>query len=113
VVVTIIVTIAILAILVFLVVWGFGLVVQWLINNTDRLQTLYSQATEWLDGHGISIATLVADNYSPGWVTCGRRLGKNFLTFCSIGRVRSRVRPVCAADVAAGPNALRGSGPNR
>ena len=68
VVVTIIVTIAILAILVFLVVWGFGLVVQWLINNTDRLQTLYSQATEWLDGHGISIATLVADNYSPGWI---------------------------------------------
>jgi len=68
VVVTIIVTIAILAILVFLVVWGFGLVVQWLINNTDRLQTLYSQATEWLDGHGISIATLVADSYSPGWI---------------------------------------------
>jgi len=47
------------------------------------------------------------------WVTCGRRLGKDFLTFCSIGRVRSRVRPVDAAGVAAGPNALRGSGPNR
>jgi hypothetical protein len=28
--------------------------------------------------------------------TCGRRPGKNFLTFCSIGRVRSRVRPVTA-----------------
>jgi hypothetical protein len=52
---------------------------------------------------------------SPLWVTCGRRLGKNFLTLRSIGRVRSRVRPVDAADVplAAGPNALRGSGPNR
>jgi len=47
------------------------------------------------------------------WVTCGRRPGKNFLTFCSIGRVRSRVRPVDAARIAAGPNALRGSGPNR
>ena len=32
--------------------------------------------------------------------------------FCSIGRVRSRVRPVDAARMAAGPNALRGSGPN-
>src|SRR5271163_2323476 len=31
---------------------------------------------------------------------------------CSIGRVRSRVRPVDAARMAAGPNALRGSGPN-
>lgn len=68
VVVTIVVTIAILAILVFLVVWGFGLVVQWLVNNTDRLQTLYSQATEWLESHGISIAALLADNYSPGWI---------------------------------------------
>ena len=48
--------------------WGFGLVVQWLVNNTGRLQTLYSQATEWLEGHGVSIATLVADNYSPGWI---------------------------------------------
>ena len=47
------------------------------------------------------------------WVTCGRRLGKDFLTFSSFGRVRSRVRPVGAARVAAGPNALRGSGPNR
>jgi hypothetical protein len=40
-------------------------------------------------------------------------LGKNFLTFCSIGRVRSRVRPVDAAGVAAGANALRGSGPKQ
>jgi hypothetical protein len=48
-----------------------------------------------------------------GWVTCGRRPGKNFLTFCSIGRVRSRVRPVDAAGMAAGPNALRGSGPKQ
>jgi hypothetical protein len=32
---------------------------------------------------------------------------------CSIGRVRSRVRPVDAAGVAAGPNALRGSGPKQ
>jgi len=32
---------------------------------------------------------------------------------CSIGRVRSRVRPVDAARLAAGPNAVRGSGPNR
>jgi hypothetical protein len=47
------------------------------------------------------------------WVTCGRRLGKNFLPLLQIGRVRSRVRPVCAARVAAGHNALRRSGPYR
>src|SRR6202047_3814455 len=49
----------------------------------------------------------------PLWVTCGRRPGKTLLTFCSIGRVRSRVRPVDAAGMAAGPNALRGSGPKQ
>jgi len=44
---------------------------------------------------------------------CGRRLiDKSFLTECSIGRVRSCVRPVDAARMAAGPNAQRGSGPN-
>src|SRR5262245_59516185 len=57
--VTIVATLAIIAILVFLVVWGFGLVVQWLISNIDRLQTLYAQATEWLDSHGVSITNLV------------------------------------------------------
>lgn len=46
-------------------------------------------------------------------VTCGRRLGKCFLTLVQHWSVRSRVRPVDAALVTAGPNALRGSGPNR
>jgi hypothetical protein len=40
-------------------------------------------------------------------------LARAFLTLVQIGRVRSRVRPVDAAGMAAGPNALRGSGPNR
>jgi len=57
-VVTIVVTLAILAILIFLVVWGFGLVFQWVISNTDRIQTLYAQATEWLDSHGVSVTNL-------------------------------------------------------
>jgi len=66
--VTIIVTLAVIAVLVFLVVWGFGLVVQWLIANTDRLQILYLQATEWLDSHGVSITGLMADSYNPGLI---------------------------------------------
>jgi len=66
--VTIIVTLAVIAVLVFLVVWGFGLVVQWLIAITDRLQILYLQATEWLDSHGVSITGLMADSYNPGLI---------------------------------------------
>ena len=63
-----VVTLAIIAVLVFLVVWGFGLVVQWLVNNTTRLQTLYTQATEWLDGHGVSITSLLVDTHNPGCI---------------------------------------------
>jgi len=66
--VTIIITIAVIAVLAFLVVWGLGLVVQWLIANTDRLQLLYLQATEWLDSHGVSITGLVADSYNPSLI---------------------------------------------
>ncbi len=72
-VVTIVVTLAVIAVLVFLVVWGFGLVVQWFIGNTDRFQALYAQATGWLDGHGVSITSLVADSYNPGWIVAAIR----------------------------------------
>ena len=72
-VVTIVITLAVIAVLVFLVVWGFGRVVQWVINNTDRFQALYVQATEWLDGHGVSITSMVADSYNPSWIVSAVR----------------------------------------
>jgi len=71
--VTIVVTLAIIVVLVFLVVWGFGLVGQWLVGNTDRLQVLYLQATEWLDSHGVSITGLVADSFNPGMIVSAIR----------------------------------------
>jgi len=67
-VVTIFVTLSVIALLVLLLVWGFGLVVQWLINNTARFQALQAQATDWLDAHGIEIRSLMADNYNPSWL---------------------------------------------
>src|SRR5215468_10098126 len=67
-IVTIVVTLALIAALAFIVVWGMSHVVEWLVNNTDRFQALYVQATEWLDGHGVSITSLVADSYNPSWM---------------------------------------------
>src|SRR5438067_7522886 len=47
-------------------------------------------------------------------VMCGRRrLGKNFLSCCSIGRVRVMCPACLCGGEAAGHNAMRGSGPNR
>jgi len=70
---TIVVTLSLIALLAFIVVWGMSLVIQWLVNNTDRFQALYTQATEWLDGHGVSLTSIVADNYNPGWVVSAVR----------------------------------------
>jgi len=75
-VVTILVTLFVIAALAFMVVWGVSHVVEWLVNNTDRFQALYVQATEWLDGHGISITSLMADSYNPGWmIGAAREIG--------------------------------------
>jgi AI-2 transport protein TqsA len=67
-VVTLAVTVAVIAVLIALVIWGFGLVVQWLVYNTARFQTLYVQAADWLDGHGIAVKNLMTDSYDPKWV---------------------------------------------
>ncbi len=66
--ITILVTVAAIAVLVYLVVWGFGLVFQWLLANTARFQSLYAQAMEWLGEHGIAVKNFMTENYNPGWV---------------------------------------------
>jgi AI-2 transport protein TqsA len=66
--VTVSATLAVIAVLVLLVIWGFGLVIQWLVNNAARFQMLYAQAADWLDGHGFSIKTLMIEKYDPSWL---------------------------------------------
>jgi len=64
-------TIAVLTVvgaLIYLLVWAFGLVAQWLINNTARFQSLYGQAIEWFGEHGISIQSLMIESYNPRWI---------------------------------------------
>src|SRR5262245_50107984 len=57
--VTILVILAAVAVLLYLLVWGFSLVGKWVLNNIDRFQSLYSQAYAWLGEHGISLSTLM------------------------------------------------------
>jgi AI-2 transport protein TqsA len=72
-VLTLTITLAVIAALILLVIWGFGLVARWFIGNTDRLQSLYATATTWLDGHGVSITSLMSDSYDPRWIASGLR----------------------------------------
>jgi predicted PurR-regulated permease PerM len=74
--VTITTTLAAIAVIVYLMIWGFGLVFEWLFNNTARFQELYTQATVWLYDHGVSLRGLMIENYNPAWlVGIAREIG--------------------------------------
>lgn len=66
--VTILVTAAVLGALGWVVLWGFGRVGQWLIANTARFQNMYLQGAGWLEGHGLYAAGLLAERFNVGWL---------------------------------------------
>jgi AI-2 transport protein TqsA len=68
-VLTLALTLAVLAIMGLLVIWAFGLVAQWLIANVARFQALYLRAIDMLDSHGVAVKTLMATSLNPSSVT--------------------------------------------
>jgi AI-2 transport protein TqsA len=52
----------------YLIVWAFGTVGRWLIENALRLQALYMQWTDWLEEHGILVTSLLVENFNAGWL---------------------------------------------
>ena len=66
--ITIFATALVLALGAFLVIWGFGVVGQWLFGNTARFQELYAQTVTWLDSHGIHAAALIAEYFDVNWM---------------------------------------------
>ena len=65
--VTLLAILVIITVMGWLMIWGFSKIASWLINNAVRFQILYAQATEWLEGHGISLASQIVDNFNFGW----------------------------------------------
>lgn len=51
-----------------LIVWALSRVGRSLINDTARFQLLYGQMTEWLNTHGIGIATLWTEYFDVRWL---------------------------------------------
>jgi AI-2 transport protein TqsA len=66
--ITVLATLAVITLLASLLVWGFSRIGQWLINNAARFQMLYMQATDWLEGHGISIASQMVESFNVSWL---------------------------------------------
>lgn len=51
-----------------LIVWALSRVGRSLANDTARFQLLYGQMTEWLNTHGIGIATLWTEYFDVRWL---------------------------------------------
>lgn len=66
--ITIFATAFVIAVVAFLVIWGFGVVGQWLFGNVARFQELYGEVVTWLDSHGIHAAALIAEYFDVNWM---------------------------------------------
>jgi len=88
---TVLAILVVIILLASLMVWGFSRIGQWFINNAARFQMVYTHATEWLEGHGVSIASQMAERFNVSWIIravqeIGGRL-HNFISFVVIAFV--------------------------
>jgi AI-2 transport protein TqsA len=67
-VVTLAVTLLVVTVLGYLIVWAFGTVGRWLIDNALRFQALYVEWNDWLAEHGILVTSLLVENFNAGWL---------------------------------------------
>jgi predicted PurR-regulated permease PerM len=50
------------------VAWGFGRIGRSMIAEAPRFQMLYDQAAQWLEGHGIVVASMWAEHFNVLWL---------------------------------------------
>jgi AI-2 transport protein TqsA len=67
-VVALVVTLLVVTVLGYLIVWAFGTVGRWLIENALQFQALYVQWTDWLEEHGILVTSLLVENFNASWL---------------------------------------------
>lgn len=51
-----------------LVLWAFGRVARWMVQDMSRFQAAYAQLTLWLEGHGIAVAAIWSENFNASSV---------------------------------------------
>jgi AI-2 transport protein TqsA len=66
--VTLIVIVAVGTAFASLIIWGFGRVGRAIMNDSGRYQGFYENLVTWLDGHGVSVAGLWAEQFNVGWL---------------------------------------------
>ena len=66
--ITIALTVALMSVLGSLIIWSFGIVGHWLFASAARFQTLYTQTTHWLEGHGIFVTDAIMEYFDVNWL---------------------------------------------
>ena len=61
-------TIMVIGAFAWVITWGFSRVGRYIVTDAARFQLLYKQMAEWLEGHGIVIASLWAEHFDVGWL---------------------------------------------
>lgn len=65
---TLSVTIVVVLVFASMIAWALSAIAEGLINNVQRFQALYLQVTEWLEGHGIFVAGVLAERFDVMWL---------------------------------------------
>jgi predicted PurR-regulated permease PerM len=61
-------TIVVLGAFAWVITWGLNRVGRYIVADIARFQLLYSQMTEWLEGHGIVVESIWTEHFNVGWV---------------------------------------------
>jgi AI-2 transport protein TqsA len=65
---TMLATVAVIASFGWAITWGFARVGYYVISEAVRFQTVYNRLNDWLEGHGIAVASLWAEHFNMGWL---------------------------------------------
>jgi predicted PurR-regulated permease PerM len=65
---TLSITVLVMLVLASMIAWSLSAVGDWLLNNVQRFQALYLQATKWLEEQGIFVAGILAERFDVIWL---------------------------------------------
>ena len=61
-------TIVVLGLFGATITWGFSRVGRYIVSDAGRFQQFYTQLSDWLEGHGIVVASVWTEHFNAGWL---------------------------------------------
>jgi AI-2 transport protein TqsA len=62
------VTILVIASFAWITTWAFSRVGRFVVLDAEKFQLLYNQIADWLEGHGIVVASIWQEHFNIGWI---------------------------------------------